>query len=151
MVELLEPTLADLEQLAELFDAYRRFYNKMPDLEGAKRFLQARIMQEDSVIYMAKDTQHHKPVGFVQLYPLFSSTRMCRLWLLNDLYVMPEYRGRGISIQLIDRAKMLAKSTEAVGLLLETEKSNTIGNHLYPRTGFEVDEDHNYYFWVNAG
>jgi hypothetical protein len=30
---------------------------------------------------------------------------------------------------------------------LETAKSNTIGNNLYPRTSFFLDEDHNYYSW----
>ena len=85
--------------------------------------------------------------GFVQLYPLFSSTRMKRLWLLNDLYVNPGYRGQNISVQLINRAKELVNETSACGLMLETAKSNEIGNKLYPRTDFILDEEHYYYFW----
>ncbi|MNL56402.1 hypothetical protein D3C87_1798930 [compost metagenome] len=48
---------------------------------------------------------------------------------------------------LIDRCKTLCYETGACGLLLETEKTNDIGNQLYPKCGFEVDEDHNYYNW----
>ena len=70
------------------------------------------------------------------------------MWLLNDLYVAPDFRGQGISKQLINRAKELARTTEACGILLETEKSNTIGNQLYPRTGFELESNH-FYFWTN--
>ncbi|WP_271711513.1 GNAT family N-acetyltransferase [Marinigracilibium pacificum] len=72
---------------------------------------------------------------------------MKRVWLLNDLFVDEKYRGKGISVALINRAKKLAKETNAVGLMLETEKSNDIGNNLYPKTGFTLDKDHNYYSW----
>ena len=72
---------------------------------------------------------------------------MKRLWLLNDLYVNEAYRGRGISKQLINAAKDLARSTDAAGVLLETEPSNIIGNRLYPATDFELEEN-NFYFWT---
>ncbi len=84
-------------------------------------------------------------VGFVQLYPLFSSTRMEKLWLLNDLFVIPNFRGKGISVELINQAKQLVKQTGACGLMLETEKNNIIGNNLYLKTGFVLSEGSNYY------
>ena len=65
----------------------------------------------------------------------------------NDLFVAPEYRSQGISVLLIDRAKQLARETNAVALTLETAKSNVIGNALYPKTGFVLDKDHNFYEW----
>src|SRR5882672_8652450 len=124
----------DLSQLAGLFNLYRIFYRKESDIESAKIFLRDRMQQHESVIYVAEENQ--KLIGFTQLYPQFSSTRMKRSWLLNDLYVLEEYRGKGISKQLIEAAKQLAKETTSAGLLLETEKTNIIGNHLYPSAGF---------------
>ena len=88
-------------------------------------------------------------VGFVQLYPLFSSTRMKKLWLLNDLFVNPEFRSKGVSVNLIDKSKQLVKETKACGMFLETEKSNFIGNNLYPKTEFKLNEGSNYYEWNN--
>jgi GNAT superfamily N-acetyltransferase len=85
--------------------------------------------------------------GFVQLYPLFSSTRMKKLWLLNDLFVQEEYRGKGYSLALIEKSKKLCEETGACGLMLETHKENIIGNKLYERTGFSLDAEHNYYSW----
>ena len=85
--------------------------------------------------------------GFTQLYPLFSSTRMKRVWLLNDLYVDLKYRGLGISKALIERAKEYCKENGGAGLTLETAKDNHIGNQLYPSTGWVLDEDRNYYIW----
>src|SRR3712207_283332 len=102
----------DLETLAVLFDEYRVFYNRESDLSGARTFLRQRIENKDSMIFVAKD-QSGMMMGFVQLYPIFSSVRMKRLWLLNDLYVNPQYRGRKISVLLIDAAKQLATDTES--------------------------------------
>ena len=47
-------------------------------------------------------------------------------------------------------AKQAARDTGATGLLLESAKDNEVGNQPYPRSGFVLDERHNYYFW-NAG
>jgi len=136
----------DVLQLAVLFDEYRIFYEYATDIDSAIVFLKQRLENDESKIFVA-ESDNEKLVGFVQLYPLFSSTRMKRLWLLNDLFVQPEYRGQGISKALIEKAKELCVSTNACGLILETAKSNMVGNQLYPATGFLLDETHNYYSW----
>lgn len=135
-------------ELAHLFDRYRIFYEQPSDVEGAIHFLEERLKNGDAIIFIAEILG--KLIGFVQLYPLFSSTRMQKLWLLNDLFVAEAHRGKGISIQLIEQAKLLTIESSACGLMLETAKTNVIGNNLYPRTGFALDSDHNYYFWENT-
>jgi GNAT superfamily N-acetyltransferase len=140
-------TAADLQQLAELFDQYRIFYHKESDIQAAEKFLAERIENKDSEIFVAEC--NGRLVGFVQLYPLFSSTRMKRYWLLNDLYVNENYRGKGYSKALIEEAKKMAKSSDACGILLETGKSNDIGNQLYPACGFEIYDEVNFYEWTN--
>ncbi|TYP77385.1 GNAT family N-acetyltransferase [Aquimarina intermedia] len=136
----------DIIPLSVLFDAYRVFYKKKSDPEAAQNFLKERITQNDSEILVC-ETAEGILVGFTQLYPLFSSRRMQKLWLLNDLFVDQEYRGQGLSIQLIDRAKQLVGDTNACGMYLETEKSNFIGNALYPRAGFTHNANSNFYEW----
>ncbi|WBV61458.1 GNAT family N-acetyltransferase [Chryseobacterium camelliae] len=140
-------TVQDLQQLSELFDQYRIFYHKDSDVSAAENFLKERIESKDSEIFVAEN--EGELVGFVQLYPLFSSTRMKRYWLLNDLYVNENHRGKGYSKELIEEAKALAKSTDACGVLLETGKSNDIGNRLYPSCGFEIYDGVNFYEWTN--
>lgn len=138
----------DLNALALLFDAYRVFYKRASDIDAAKAFLAERLENKDSELFIAEN-EDQILVGFTQLYPLFSSTRMKRTWLLNDLYVATNYRGLGVSKQLIAQAKILAKSTNAYGVLLETEKTNTIGNQLYPSVGFTLNTVSNFYEWTN--
>jgi GNAT superfamily N-acetyltransferase len=136
----------DITPLAVLFDEYRIFYQQESNLASALEFLAERMKNEDSEIYVV-EPEKKILAGFVQLYPLFSSTRLKRLWLLNDLYVNPAYRGKGLSLSLIDQAKQLAKRTQSAGLLLETAKSNVIGSKLYPRAEFVLDQDHHFYSW----
>lgn len=138
----------DLIDLAVLFDGYRVFYEKDTDIKGAHAFLSERMSSKDSEIFVAENADGQLS-GFVQLYPLFSSTRMKKLWLLNDLYVDPKSRGQGVSKGLINMGKELVKQTNACGMFLETGKSNMIGNKLYPKTGFKINSASNYYEWNN--
>lgn len=137
--------LQDLAQLSQLFDEYRTFYHKSSDRSAAQQFLSERLENNDSEIFVVEEDG--KLGGFVQLYPLFSSTRMKRYWLLNDLYVTSEYRGKGFSKALIERAKQLCRESDSCGMYLETGKDNQIGNQLYPGAGFKKYDEVNFYEW----
>jgi predicted N-acetyltransferase YhbS len=138
----------DINAIAVLFDKYRVFYEKKSDINGAEVFLSERLQQNESVIFVAEN-DNNILTGFVQLYPIFSSTRMRKLWLLNDLFVDEKHRGKGISVLLINESKKLSIATNSCGLILETAKSNAIGNNLYISTAFTLDTEHNYYAWEN--
>lgn len=135
----------DLEDLSTLFNGYREFYGQETDIAGAYQFLSERMKLNDSVIYAYEEDD--MIAGFVQLYPLHSSVQMRKIWLLNDLFVSPTYRGKGISHELIHAAKDHVRQTEASGLMLETHKSNSIGNTLYPAEGFSMVDNSNFYWW----
>src|SRR5688572_13958539 len=112
----------DVEPVAALFDDYRRFYEQPADLEGARRFLQARLSSGDSVILVAE--QHKKLLGFTQLYPSFSSASMRRVWILNDLFVDPRHRRVGLGNALMTAAENFARDDNSKGLVLATQKTN---------------------------
>lgn len=137
----------DCTELSILFDEYRIFYGKESDVKSAENFLRERIHNKDSEIFVAESEGNL--VGFVQLYPLFSSTRMKKYWLLNDLFIKEKFRGNGFSKRLIEECKTICQQSLACGILLETGKDNSIGNHLYPNTGFELYDGVNFYEWTN--
>jgi GNAT superfamily N-acetyltransferase len=130
----------DAPLVAPLFDAYRQFYEQPPDLGLALAFIRARLEADESVVFLAE--RDGEPVGFVQLYPLFSSTaaRPRRLWLLNDLFVTPAARGGGVARALMLRARRLAEETDAVGLELATAGTNVAAQRLYESLGWRRDE-----------
>lgn len=146
-MKIVPASIDHLLPLAELFDAYRVFYRKPSDFAGAIAYLKERINQKEAVIFIA--LTENEIVGFTLLYPLFSSTNMQRIWLLNDLFVVPQYRGKKISKALIKAAQSHCQATQSHGISLETEKSNRPGNALYPKMGFQKDLDHHFYYWEN--
>jgi len=146
-IEIVTATLAELSPLAALYQQYRIFYKKEPAPQQEENFLRERIENEESVIFIAKVDGDY--AGFTQLYPVFSSVRMKRLWLLNDLYVNENYRKLGIANMLIEKSKELAKETEAAGLMLQTAVDNTKAQSVYDKTGFERDDDFYTYYWFN--
>lgn len=145
MITIKTATIDDLESVTSLFDAYRVFYRKESDFESASTFIKERITNNESIIYVAFSGD--QAIGFTQLYPIFSSTRMKRVWLLNDLYIDKNHRGKGISKMLLEKSKQLAKDTSAAAVILETEKTNIIGNQLYPSAGFKLEDDVKHYYW----
>ena len=132
-----------LDQLAPLFDGYRAFYRQAPDIEGARRFVSARLTRGDSKVFLALDDEG-TALGFVQMFPSFSSVSMKDLWILNDLFVAPEGRRQGVGRALMDRARQLALDTGAKGLVLETEADNHTAKRLYEELGWELDGSHHY-------
>jgi ribosomal protein S18 acetylase RimI-like enzyme len=137
-------TIEDLNSLTELFDSYRVFYQQESNLEGAKSFLKERLINEESVIFIAYD--EHNPVGFVQLYPTFSSVSMKKSWVLNDLFVNASARKRGFGEKLIQKAIGFAQETGAKGLSLETGQDNAAAQRLYEKIGFKKETNYFYYF-----
>lgn len=144
-LSLRQATLSDADAVAELFNQYRVWYGETSDPQGARKFVRERISKNESVIFIA--FSGNVAAGFTQLYPSFSSVRMKRIWVLNDLFVKPEFRGKGFSKALLDRAKRLCGETNAGGFMLETAKDNDIGNILYPAAGMELNTTCNFYNW----
>jgi len=130
--------------VAVLFDAYRVYYEQAPDLPGAEAFLAERLRNRESVIFMA--VEGAEPVGFTQLYPFFTSVGMQRAWVLNDLFVLPQYRNLGAGRALIGAAGKLAKDTGAKWIMLQTYSSNANAKALYEKMGFEMDKACDYYY-----
>ncbi|MGF6129930.1 ribosomal protein S18 acetylase RimI-like enzyme [Pseudomonas frederiksbergensis] len=127
-----------LEQVAHLFDAYRGFYEQPSNLPQSRAFIAERIAQDESAIFLALDDEA-EALGFVQLYPTFSSIDAHRTWLLSDLFTTPAARGHGVGTLLMNTARAFALSTGAKGLVLETATDNVGAQRLYESLGYVRD------------
>lgn len=129
---------SDLPGLSVLFDGYRQFYGKASDVAAALAFLNARMAAGDSHVLLA--CEGRSLVGFTQLYPIYSSISMRRAWLLNDLFVAPQARGRGVAESLLAAAVAHGRNTDAAWLMLQTGQDNDIAQRLYARCGWKRDD-----------
>jgi len=139
-ITLRQATIHDLDLVAPLFDAYRQFYGKPTDLEMARRFLRDRFQHHESVVFLALD-EEGEGAGFTQLYPLFSSVRAARTYLLNDLFVAPKARRRGVAAALMREATDYVQAAGAVGMSLTTAHTNETAQRLYESLGWKRDEE----------
>jgi ribosomal protein S18 acetylase RimI-like enzyme len=133
-----QSTVHDLDTLVPLFDGYRQFYGQPSDPGGVRAFLGARFAHHQSVILLALDDSG-AGLGFTQLYPLFSSVRMVRTYLLNDLFVAPAARRRGVAAALLREAAAHARALGAASLSLSTALDNAPAQALYESLGWQRD------------
>ena len=146
-MEIRKASLQDLELITPLFDAYRVFYKQESDLDAARNFLKKRFSSNETVIFLAVD--NGKPIGFTQLYTTFSSVSLQPFFILNDLFVSPEARKKGVGEALLNAAKEHCKELNYKGLSLETATDNP-AQKLYERLGWAKDEGFLHYFWSNT-
>jgi ribosomal protein S18 acetylase RimI-like enzyme len=143
----------DVDLIAPLFDSYRQFYDKPPDAKLAASFIRERLLAGESVILLAEagDEASGEALGFVQLYPSFSSVAAFRLWVLNDLFVIPTARGQGVGRALMEAAREHAIQTGAKRLTLETTAENRAAWSLYEGLGYVRHADSVRFYTLELG
>ena len=144
-----QATLSDLDALVPLFDAYRQFYGCASVMHAVRDFLLARTNHGESVLFIALDDHH--PVGFIQLYPSFSSISLARTFVLNDLFICESARRKGVASQLMAAAVGFARTVGAVRLSLSTATTNAAAQAVYQAAGWTRDEQYFVYdFAISA-
>jgi len=144
-MHIVKSTEKYLDQLVENFEEYRLFCGCEPSPKETKVFLKKLICNQESVLFIAIDSDTDKLMGFVNLYPSYSTLALQRLWILNDLGVSSHFRGKGVSKALIQKVQEFAKETNAVRIELKTAVQNTTARNLYKAMDFTIDADNVYY------
>ncbi|HET9819942.1 MAG TPA: GNAT family N-acetyltransferase [Rhodanobacteraceae bacterium] len=144
-IRISRATLADLDAVTPLFDAYRVFYQQASDRDGARAFLRARFEHHESEIFLARDATDGLALGFAQLYPSFSSVSARRTWIVNDLFVATEARKRGVARALMAAAREFGRVSGAIRLNLETADDNHAAQALYESLGYHRDTGMRHY------
>jgi ribosomal protein S18 acetylase RimI-like enzyme len=131
-------TSDDVAAVAPLFDSYRAFFSGGSNLEQSRRFLEQRLASGESVLFVARENGN--AVGFIQLYPLWSSWHCRRIWFLSDLYVGETSRKHGVGRQLVERVIEYAHETNAASIMVELPRREPHLTEFYRRLGFIRDE-----------
>ena len=77
------------------------------------------------------------PVGFIQLYLLSSSTHAAKATIVNDLYVLPDYRNNGAALKLTEAAVKFAIYNKSAFIRLEILQENLSAKKLFESVGFK--------------
>ena len=144
MIKITLANESHLDELARLFNLYRIFYEQKDDLDRAYDFIKARLVNQQSIVFVAEDNPDQLS-GFVQLYPSFCSVSTIPILILYDLYVDQNHRGKGIGRLLMNQASKHAKDNGFKRLELSTAITNVIGQSLYESLNYQRDKDFYHY------
>lgn len=152
-MRIVQATLEHLDLLTPLFVKYREFYGELPFPDSSRAFLEKRLRRDESVIYLAlHDDDDSKLLGFCQLYPSYSSLSLKRVWILNDIYVAEDARRQLVADHLIQKAKKMARESQAVRMRVSTSSTNEVAQKVYESIGFREDTQFkNYVLPISEG
>lgn len=139
---------SESDLVVDLFNKYRIFYKQPSDINLAYNFIQTRLDNNESIIFVALIQGNDKtiPAGFTQLYPTYSSVRAAKSWILNDLFVEEAYRKQGIGEMLLKTAIEFAQMNKAKFVELSTAVNNFTAQHLYESIGFKKQKPDTEFF-----
>jgi GNAT superfamily N-acetyltransferase len=127
---------ADLDELLPLMRGYCDFYEVSPadgDLLSLCRVL-IDDPEHEGVQLLARDPEG-QAVGFATLYWSWSTTRACRIGVMNDLFVAAQARGQGLAEQLIEACRAECSRRGARELSWQTAPDNLRAQAVYDRVG----------------
>ena len=132
--------ISDVDSVASMFDLYRQFYEKEPNLKLASEYIEQRILRNESIIFLARNGSGIG-LGFCQVYPTFCSVEARPVYTLYDLFVRPDARSMGVGRELLIAVEAHAKSNNIAHINLSTAKSNISAQALYESLGWVRDKD----------
>jgi len=131
MVQIVPVNKQLVPRLVPLIDDYQRFYKCTPDSKRNLEFFTELLDKASLGVQFAALDEKGAPVGFVTLYFHPSSLTARTYVLLNDLYTLPEWRGKGVGRQLIEYCRKYCAKKGFDSMEWTTQKSNVTAQRLY--------------------
>lgn len=133
-IEIFEAGPGDVPELLPLMRGYCDFYGTNPPDQGLEAMARA-LVGGEGVVFAARAGEGEPLAGFATSAIKWSMLRGARVALLDDLFVDPAARGRGIGERLIDACAEWGRARAAVALEWQTALDNAIAQGLYDRIG----------------
>jgi GNAT superfamily N-acetyltransferase len=129
-----------IDALLPLIAAYQRFYEADEIDGGRNRAFFSRFLapSEDGMLLGA--WRDDELAGYACLYWSFTSVVPAETVLMNDLYVDPASRGRGVGRALIEASAAVGRERGAQRLEWMTAPGNETAQLLYDSTGAQRSE-----------
>jgi ribosomal protein S18 acetylase RimI-like enzyme len=151
-VSITRVALADLPELVGLMRGYCDFYEVAPG-DAALRALSLTLLEHPDtagVQLIARDARG-AAVGFTTLYWSYSTTSASAIGVMNDLYVAPHARAKGLGAALIRACEAECAARGLQTMEWETAPSNTRAQALYDRFPAERSEWVSYSLALSPG
>ena len=148
MIKIREADIDDLRiimrfQINMALETENRVLDKGSVLKGIKSVFED---EAKGRYYVAEEG--HKIVGSFLTTPEWSDWKNGTLLWIQSVYVVPEYRKKGVFKQMFDYLKkMVEKSDGLIGIRLYVNKTNQIAQKVYKKIGMD-SEHYKIYEWI---
>ena len=122
---------------ADLFNQYRLSRYEKPEKTVGHRMGGGWFDSEPVLFIVLTSKPASIPVGFIQLYLLSSSSDTAKATIVNDLYVLPDYRNNGAALKLTEAAVKFAIQNNSAFIRLEILQENYSAKKLFESVGFK--------------
>lgn len=119
-----------------IMDFYQQATPDQQDLKGLIELL----LEDPSKGLQFVAEQDGKLIGFATLYFTFSTLKVKRAAILNDLFVKPEVRGQKVGEMLFKAALDYIRQNDFSSMTWETAKDNIVAQSLYHKMGGQLSE-----------
>jgi GNAT superfamily N-acetyltransferase len=137
-VEIRPARVEEIGEMLPLIRAYCEFYETEPDDEGLRRMFETLIGEpSQGAVFIAR--ADGRAVGFATLDWKWSSLKAARIGYLEDLFVDPEARGKGIADALIEVCAERCRELGMPAMEWLTAPDNRRAQQVYNRTGAESE------------
>lgn len=134
-LEIESVTIGQMDELLPLIAAYQRFYEVEDVGDKRNRDFFSRFLAPSGDGELLGARRDGKLLGYACLYWTFTSLVPAEMVLMNDLYVVPEARGKGVGRALIEASAAVARARGANHLQWVTAPDNDTAQRLYDSTG----------------
>jgi GNAT superfamily N-acetyltransferase len=137
-VEIRPARTDEIEEMLPLIRAYCEFYETEPDDDGLREMFRTLVAEpSQGAVFIARDGG--RAVGFATLDWKWSSLKAARIGYLEDLFVDPEARGKGIADALIETCSDRCRELGMPAMEWATAPDNHRAQKVYDRTGAVSD------------
>ena len=108
--------------------------NKMLDQATLEKGVGNLINDTNKGFYLVAEI-NHQVIGSLMVTTEWSDWRNATFWWIQSVYIVPEYRRKGIYAKLYTHVKALAEQQNVCGFRLYVEKDNEIAQKTYLSLG----------------
>jgi GNAT superfamily N-acetyltransferase len=135
---------ADSKDITELYGLMREyivdFYNQPEPSEGELKGLIHHLLENPSSGVQFVAEENGRLIGFATLYFTFSTLKVKRQAILNDLFVHRDVRGKKVGETLFKTCLDYIRKHGFAGMTWETAKDNVAAQALYKKMGGEISK-----------
>ena len=130
-------TSADLERLVSFAVAEAKEAEGIEKDSEQVRLGVTTALNDDSIArYWVIEKNNTGVIGSVSIVKEWSDWNSGYYWWIQNMYILPEFRGKGLMEQLIQALKETARNEGALELRLYVHKNNAQAISAYQKVGF---------------